>query len=62
VAFAVESPRGSATLTLHTDRAPRSVAAMGGEVALVDLLPRPVAGTVPDTAEYRATLVVEEAP
>lgn len=61
-AFAIDSRRGSATLTLHTDREPRKAAAMGGEVSLVELLPRPLGGAPPDTADYRATLIVEEAP
>ena len=61
-AFAVESDAGSATLTLHTGREPRSAAAMGGELRLVDLAPRPRPDAVPDSAAYEATLIVSPAP
>jgi len=61
-AFSVESERGSATLTLHTDREPRGAAAMGVELSVVELHPRPVAGAPTDSAAYRATLVAESAP
>lgn len=61
-AFGVESERGSATLTLHTDRAPRSAAAMGGELTLMDLAPLPATGVEPDSADYRATVIVRPAP
>jgi hypothetical protein len=61
-AFSVGSEEGSATLTLHTDREPRRAAAMGRALRLIELRPRPAAGTVPDTAAYVATLLAERAP
>ncbi len=59
-AFAVESDAGSATLTLNTGREPRRAAAMGGELRLVELSPRPDAGA--GTSAYEATLIVSPAP
>jgi hypothetical protein len=61
-AFAVESDAGSATLTLHTGRQPRSASAMGGELRLVALGPRPHADAMIDSAAYVATLIVSPAP
>ena len=61
-AFGVESERGSATLTLQTDRAPRSAAAMGGQLTLLALDPPPVTGVEPDSAGFRVTVVVRTAP
>lgn len=60
--FAIESERGTATLTVQTDRPPRSAAAMGGELSLVELVPRPRVGAAPDSLAYRAVLVVRAAP
>ena len=61
-AFAIESDAGSATLTLHTGREPRSAAAMGGELRLVAREPRPRADAVADSMAYEATLIVSPAP
>lgn len=61
-AFAVESDAGKATLTLNTGREPKSAAAMGGELRLVELAPRPGADAVVDTSAYVATVIVSPAP
>ena len=61
-AFAVESDAGRATLTLNTGREPERAAAMGGELRLVELAPRPGADDVTDTSAYVATLIVSPAP
>jgi hypothetical protein len=61
-AFAVESDAGTATLTLNTGREPESAAAMGGELRLVELRPRPHAQGVTDSSAYVATLIVSPAP
>lgn len=60
--LAVESDRGSATLTLHTGREPRSATAMGGELDLIEVLPPPAVDADPDSIVYQATLVVRSAP
>ena len=61
-AFAVESDAGKATLTLNTGREPKSAAAMGSELRLVELVPRPRGNAVVDTAAYEVTLIVSPAP
>ena len=61
-AFAVESEAGMATLTLHTGREPRSAAAMGGELLLVELAPRPRADQAAAGTPYVATLIASAAP
>jgi hypothetical protein len=60
-AFALESEAGRATLTLNTDREPRSAAAAGRELRMVDLAPRPRADGALDTSSYVATLIVSPA-
>ena len=61
-AFAVGSDAGTATLTLNTGREPGSAAAMGGQLRLVELAPRPHARGVTDSSAYVATLIVSPAP
>ena len=61
-AFAVEGDAGSATLTLNTSREPRSAAAAGHELRLVELEPWPGVDAAIDTAAYAATLIVTPAP
>lgn len=60
--FAVAGDRGSATLTLHTGREPRRIAAAGHALELVELRPARSSGEPPDSADYEATLVVRPAP
>lgn len=60
--FAVDGDRGSATLTLHTGREPRRIAAAGHALELVELRPARSPGAVPDSADYEVTLVVRPAP
>jgi hypothetical protein len=60
--FGVESPAGTATLTLNTDREPRRAVAAGLALALIGLGPPPVEAAAVDTAAYEATLVVDHAP
>lgn len=60
--FGIESGHGTATLTLHVGREPRSAAAMGGELRLEAIDPTPRPGDVPEQADYRAALVVRRTP
>ena len=60
--FAVEGDRGSASLTLHTGREPRRIAAAGHVLELVELRPAPSPGAAPDSADYEATLIVRRVP
>jgi hypothetical protein len=61
-AFAVASDAGTATLTLNTGREPRSAAAMGGQLRLVELAPPPVADAPAESGAYVATVIVSPAP
>ncbi len=61
-AFAVASDAGTATLTLNTGREPRSAAAMGGQLRLVELAPQPTADAPTESEAYVATVIVSHAP
>jgi hypothetical protein len=61
-AFAVASDAGRATLTLNTGHDPRSAAAMGGRLRLVELAPPPRADAPTDSEAYVATVIVSPAP
>lgn len=60
--FGVEAAGGArATVTLATDRGSAEVAVVGHRLRLVDLAPRPNAGTPIDTSAYVASLVATAA-